>query len=147
MYGSMFLFINNEISFVDVMKSTLYTDTGNIRTRTRTIDKKTSNAISKLLTVKVLPANNKSPTDYSDLGLPIQLMDESYKILLSANTDSGSVMFDLSQLDSIPSKFIILSPATANEILITSETGYVELMIDEEEQLPLQITSKYLAEK
>ncbi|MCX6186396.1 MAG: hypothetical protein NTU43_05275, partial [Bacteroidetes bacterium] len=61
MYGSMFLFINNEISFVDVMKSTLYTDTGNIRTRTRTIDKKTSNAISKLLTVKVLPANNKSP--------------------------------------------------------------------------------------
>ncbi len=74
-------------------------------------------------------------------------MDDTYKILMTANTDSGSVMFDLNQLESIPEKLIVLSPATANEIDITSDAGYVELMVDVEEQLPLQITSKYLAEK
>jgi hypothetical protein len=74
-------------------------------------------------------------------------MDDTYKILMTANTDSGSVMFDLNQLESIPEKLIVLSPATANEINITSDAGYVELMVDVEEQLPLQITSKYLAEK
>lgn len=147
MYGSMFLFINNELSFVDVMKSTLSPDTGIVRSRTKTIDKSTSNAINKLLTVRVLPIKNEKGSDFNDVGLPIQLMDESYKILMTANTDSGSVMFDLNQLESIPEKLIVLSPATANEIAITSDAGYVELMVDVEEQLPLQIASKYLAEK
>jgi hypothetical protein len=147
MYGSMFLFINNELSFVDVMKSTLNPDTGVVRSHTKTIDKSTSYAISKLLTVKVLPITNEKGSDFDELGLPIQLMDDTYKILMTANTDSGSVMFDLNQLESIPEKLIVLSPATANEIDITSDAGYVELMVDVEEQLPLQITSKYLAEK
>ena len=147
MYGSMFLFINNELSFVDVVKSTLNPDTGVVRSHAKTIDKSTSNAISKLLTVRVLPIKNEKGSDFNDLGLPIQLMDESYKILMTANTDSGAVMFDLNQLESIPEKLIVLSPATANEIAITSDAGYVELMVDVEEQLPLQIASKYLAEK
>jgi hypothetical protein len=147
MYGSMFLFINNELSFVDVMKSTLNPDTGVVISHTKTIDKSTSYAISKLLTVKVLPITNEKGSDFDELGLPIQLMDDTYKILMTANTDSGSVMFDLNQLESIPEKLIVLSPATANEIDITSDAGYVELMVDVEEQLPLQITSKYLAEK
>jgi hypothetical protein len=142
-----FLFINNELSFVDVVKSTLIPDTGLVRSHTKTIDESTSYAISKLLTVKVLPVANEKGSDFNDLGLPIQLMDESYKILMTANTDSGSVMFDLNQLESIPEKLIVLSPATANEIVITSEAGYVELMVDVEEQLPLQIASKYLCEK
>ncbi len=38
MYGSMFLFINNELSFVDVMKSTLNPDTGVVISHTKTID-------------------------------------------------------------------------------------------------------------
>lgn len=147
MYGSMFLFINNELSFVDVMKSTLNPDTGIVRSQTKTIDESTSYTISKLLTVKVLPITNEKGSDFDELGLPIQLMDDTYKILMTANTDSGCVMFDLNQLESIPEKLIVLSPATANEIDITSDAGYVELMVDVEEQLPLQIASKYLAEK
>jgi hypothetical protein len=147
MYGSMFLFINNELSFVEVIKSTLNPDTGVVRSQIKTIDKRTSNAISKLLTVRVIPIKNEKGSDYSDKGLPIQLMDETYKILMTANTDSGAVMFDLNQLETIPDKLILLSPATANEIAISSDAGYVELMVDVEEQLPLQIASKYLAEK
>jgi hypothetical protein len=35
-----FLFINNELSFVDVVKSTLIPDTGLVRSHTKTIDEK-----------------------------------------------------------------------------------------------------------
>jgi hypothetical protein len=74
-------------------------------------------------------------------------MDETYKILMTAKTDSGTVMFDLNQLESLPEKLIVLSPSTANEIEVNSGTGYVELMVDGDEQLPYKIASKYLAKK
>ena len=147
MYGSMFLFINNELSFVDVMKSTLNPDTGIVRSQTKTIDESTSYTASKLLKVKLLSVANEKGSEIKDLDLPIQLMDETYKILMTAKTDSGTVMFDLNQLESLPEKLIVLSPSTANEIEVNTGTGYVELMVDEDEQLPYKIASKYLAKK
>jgi hypothetical protein len=143
----MFLFINNELSFVDVMKSTLNPDTGIVRSQTKTIDESTSYTASKLLKVKLLSVANEKGSEIKDLDLPIQLMDETYKILMTAKTDSGTVMFDLNQLESLPEKLIVLSPSTANEIEVNTGTGYVELMVDEDEQLPYKIASKYLAKK
>ena len=147
MYGSVFILINNGISFVDVVKSTLNPDTGVVRSYTKSIDKSTSYAASKLLKVKILSVANEKGSENKDLDLPIQLMDETYKILMTAKTDSGTVMFDLNQLESLPEKLIVLSPSTANEIEVNSGTGYVELMVDGDEQLPYKIASKYLAKK
>jgi hypothetical protein len=147
MYGSVFILINNELSFVDVVKSTLNPDTGVVRSYTKSIDKSTSYTASKLLKVKLLSVANEKGSENKDLDLPIQLMDETYKILMTAKTDSGTVMFDLNQLESLPEKLIVLSPSTANEIEVNSGAGYVELMVDEDEQLPYKIASKYLAKK
>ncbi len=146
MYGSIFLLINNELSFADVLKSNFSTDSDNVF-KANSIDKRTRNLLSKLLTVNVIPSKDAGNSDFHDLGLPIQLMDESYKILLTGTTENGKVMFDLSKLDHIPQNLIILSPITANELVISSEAGYIELMIDSEDQLPLQIAAKYMAEK
>jgi hypothetical protein len=147
MYGSVFILINNGLSFVDVVKSTLNPDTGVVRSYTKSIDKSTSYTASKLLKVKLLSVANEKGSEIKDLDLPIQLMDETYKILMTAKTDSGTVMFDLNQLESLPEKLIVLSPSTANEIEVNTGTGYVELMVDEDEQLPYKIASKYLAKK
>jgi hypothetical protein len=129
------------------MKSTLNPDTGIVRSQTKTIDESTSYTASKLLKVKLLSVANEKGSEIKDLDLPIQLMDETYKILMTAKTDSGTVMFDLNQLESLPEKLIVLSPSTANEIEVNTGTGYVELMVDEDEQLPYKIASKYLAKK
>ncbi|MEI6880952.1 MAG: hypothetical protein WCK82_06455 [Bacteroidota bacterium] len=147
MYGSVFILINNGLSFVDVVKSTLNPDTGVVRSYTKSIDKSTSYTASKLLKVKLLSVANEKGSEIKDLDLPIQLMDETYKILMTAKTDSGTVMFDLNQLESLPEKLIVLSPSTANEIEVNTGAGYVELMVDEDEQLPYKIASKYLAKK
>ncbi|NDC30836.1 MAG: hypothetical protein EBZ58_07885 [Bacteroidetes bacterium] len=147
MYGSVFILINNGLSFVDVVKSTLNPDTGVVRSYTKSIDKSTSYTASKLLKVKLLSVANEKGCENKDLDLPIQLMDETYKILMTAKTDSGTVMFDLNQLESLPEKLIVLSPSTANEIEVNTGAGYVELMVDEDEQLPYKIASKYLAKK
>jgi len=147
MYGSVFILINNGLSFVDVVKSTLNPDTGVVRSHTKSIDKSTSYTASKLLKVKLLSVANEKGSENKDLDLPIQLMDETYKILMTAKTDSGTVMFDLNQLESLPEKLIVLSPSTANEIEVNTGAGYVELMVDEDEQLPYKIASKYLAKK
>ena len=147
MYGSVFILINNGLSFVDVVKSTLNPDTGVVRSHTKSIDKSTSYTASKFLKVKILSVANEKGSENKDLDLPIQLMDETYKILMTAKTDSGTVMFDLNQLESPPEKLIVLSPSTANEIEVNTGAGYVELMVDEDEQLPYKIASKYLAKK
>ena len=147
MYGSVFILINNGLSFVDVVKSTLNPDTGVVRSYTKSIDKSTSYTASKLLKVKLLSVANEKGIENKNLDLPIQLMDETYKILMTAKTDSGTVMFDLNQLESLPEKLIVLSPSTANEIEVNTGAGYVELMVDEDEQLPYKIASKYLAKK
>lgn len=140
-YSSMFLFINGEISVIEVVRGSIgFTDYNPGKARP-TINAQTQNKLNRILTVRIV-AEKGSLTDHFSESMPIQLMDENYTLLMVGKTQMGKVEFDLNRLDEVPQKLIVVSPSTANEIKINSSVGYAEFSVDTDFELPFYLATR-----